>query len=434
MINDTYDENLSLIKRVDLKINEYKDKYDILKVSELQYERMRVAGNANIIAKTIGGMFDKGEQVLKNTLGSITPMGALQTGIGILKGKMNYDPIRGSLEREALAAWGRAVGPIEELPVSEYSQDSYRAQKVLTTTMTGFFEHKVLANIMMQRSYISPRTGRVYRNKKTPLSDIGSAAESNVFSDGSLKFSITPSEVPDSQDLRMAKNNKNTLIIRRHTRNYDNQEIKNKYYEEYAEYKSGQQIKTPFTFRIQNLASNVTLDLPAYISDVGESVSVSWESVSLLNRSEDLYVYGRAARDFNIDFFLFANSSGTNVDFSDSKNNVVSATITKGFQTDNIGIMSKSYMWKAMNFLHTLTRPAYANGIYSKAPYCRLTVADLFVGKLAIIESINISYPSLIWDLNLDDTTIGIKPMLANITMNGKILHDEVPSVKTTFY
>jgi len=191
-----------------------------------------------------------------------------------------------------------------------------------------------------------------------------------------------------------------------------------------------------FNFSIMNTINGQTLSLPAYIDSVGENVSTTWETVSLINRSEDLYIYNRAARDYSLSFWIFATH-----DLNDIESNVLSTqidyptTVVIGGK-DNVGLISKRQMWGSINFLHTLTRPQYdSSGKYLAAPYCMLRVGDLFNHKV-IIESMSIDYNDLVWDINIDVGAIsdGIKPMMAKITLNGKILHGGSPSINTEFY
>ena len=145
-------------------------------------------------------------------------------------------------------------------------------------------------------------------------------------------------------------------------------------------------------------------------------------------------MYDRASRTFTLSFYLFSSTKDV-VDFN-GKNTVTNATISKGFGEEKVGIISKKYMWDGLNFIHSLTRPAYGSGgTYLRSPHCRLTVADLFVDQLAIVESVNITYPPLIWDLTISDGSSGkILPMVSHISLNGILLHDNTPSVTTKFY
>ena len=95
-------------------------------------------------------------------------------------------------------------------------------------------------------------------------------------------------------------------------------------------------------------------------------------------------------------------------------------------------------LWNRLNFLHTCTRPAYtSDGRFDKAPYCLLDLGDVYHGITTVIESINISYDPLIWDNNIagqPDKFMGVTPMVAQITLSGKLLHKRAPDAKYKFY
>jgi len=189
-----------------------------------------------------------------------------------------------------------------------------------------------------------------------------------------------------------------------------------------------------FKFRIVNLAKNPDEsqgeNFPAYIQNFNESISPSWNNISFINRSEDIYIYQRAERSFNLEFFLFATVL--------NEGDIIKTNLRdKGFvnhlpfnKSMTIDVIDKKTMWRKINFIQSLARPKYVEEKYNKAPYCRIWLGDLIKGQLAIIDGININYDPLIWDLNDGD----IKPMIAMISLTGKLLHNTPPSVDTNFY
>ena len=59
------------------------------------------------------------------------------------------------------------------------------------------------------------------------------------------------------------------------------------------------------------------------------------------------------------------------------------------------------------------------NLAFGRAPYCVLRIGD-FYNQMIVIDSISISYDPLQWDLNTEG--IGMQPLLANISMNFKMI------------
>lgn len=191
-----------------------------------------------------------------------------------------------------------------------------------------------------------------------------------------------------------------------------------------------------FTFKIQNLARNPGDDVewfPAYIEDFNESVTAEWGEISFINRSEDMYVYQRATRDFNLEFVLFAEQ--------EKRNAVVNATLTgdgdgsrfkfyMNNKTSTLEAVTKEDLWRKINFLHSLMRPKYEKGRYAASPFVRLWLGNLYTGIYAMVEELTIN-PSdpLLWDLADEN----IRPMIMKISMSGKFLHKKVPSASKDY-
>lgn len=183
--------------------------------------------------------------------------------------------------------------------------------------------------------------------------------------------------------------------------------------------------KSTFDFRILNLASGKEERFPAYIRNFNESVSSSWNSTALINHTENAYVYQNADRSFTLDFAVLATQE------EDGTENKEEYTVYTTNGTSTLQVIGKKDMWRKMNFLHSLTRPAYtSNGLYDKSPFCKIWIADLIKGQHAIVDGVSINYDPLLWDLNDGD----IKPMIAIITLSGKLLHSVQPSVNHIYY
>ena len=87
-----------------------------------------------------------------------------------------------------------------------------------------------------------------------------------------------------------------------------------------------------------------------------------------------------------------------------------------------------------MTFLHQCTRQGSArrfatadesgnlrarNSVFGRQPICILRVGDFFYTKI-IIENLTVDYHDSTWDMNPEG--FGMQPMMANITLNIKIL------------
>jgi hypothetical protein len=181
-----------------------------------------------------------------------------------------------------------------------------------------------------------------------------------------------------------------------------------------------------FTFKIKNLATGIEELFPAYIRNFVENITPSWNAMSFINRSEDIAVYQKTDRTFNMEFYLFATQAESNQQETPEQYTVYT---TNGAAT--LDVIGKDDLWRKTNFMHSITRPTYGeDGTYLKAPYCRLWIGNLIQGLVFIADGITINYEPLIWDLNGAD----VKPMINVVTLSGRFLHEEVPSAYTDFY
>ena len=63
-----------------------------------------------------------------------------------------------------------------------------------------------------------------------------------------------------------------------------------------------------------------------------------------------------------------------------------------------------------------------------------LYLGDVFHGITTVIESININYDPLLWDINITEKFKGVTPMVAQVTLSGKLLHKRAPDAYYKFY
>lgn len=82
-----------------------------------------------------------------------------------------------------------------------------------------------------------------------------------------------------------------------------------------------------------------------------------------------------------------------------------------------------------LTFLHQCTRQGPTmeqqgadNLAFGRAPVCILRVGDFFYTKI-VIDSLNIDYEPLVWDLNPEG--IGVQPMIANVSLSFKFIGAE---------
>lgn len=188
---------------------------------------------------------------------------------------------------------------------------------------------------------------------------------------------------------------------------------------------------------------------PAYIRALNEQFNAQWSQRTFFGRSEDVYIYNQANRSFNLDITLFATTDapprelrtpqfipgvmGPVVMFEEGGYPIpVSDLIPVGISTNEFPALmdnniTKTDLWKKMSFLESLCYPAYdEDGRYSRSPFCRITLGSLWENQLAIIQSVNIAYDPMIWDLNGKHFT----PMFINITLAGILIHDTSPGIQ----
>ena len=413
---DNYDENSSRIVAMNQVLKNYQSDFNMVKRAEMYYEQMRTLNKTTLVqidvTKSIG-----------NIVSSLS--------IGNVWESPGESAIDAALAEARSTVLARAVGPLEDLPVGDYVQDSVRMKNVITHTQIGP-EHRLIAKLVQMKG-----------NKLNPQNSPGGNAVSYLTTDDNgfiLSKSVPISDVPSTAELTSARRNAdNALLNFAETTNEDGtkKDLRNFWSRQlpYSQSWAEDIADETFNFAIFNQANNIRKSFPAYIRDLNEAASTSWNSISLINRSEDIYIYQRAERNFNLEFYIFASTMDEVKEYPDENQFPTVINITSGATIVEVGVMSKKMMWDRINFLHSLTRPTYtSDGHYDRAPYCRLFIGGLFQGINAIIDSVNISYDPLLWDINVDPTGDGVKPMVALITLSGKFIHSIAPSANHDFY
>lgn len=201
-----------------------------------------------------------------------------------------------------------------------------------------------------------------------------------------------------------------------------------------------------FPFKIQNLAKvgrvdpNDTFEIfPAYIRTMAESIDVQWSEKSYFGRSEAVNIYAGAGRSLTMDFTLFATNNGEPIDTFDEEGYPIPVSDFQGVTISIPGFgvttldstvmnnaISKTDLWRKIDFLSSLAYPAYdENDRYDRAPFIRLSIGHMYEDQLAVVQSINYSYEPLVWDINGEFYT----PMFAVVNLQFKLLHDQSPGL-----
>jgi len=416
-----YDPNISKIVAMDQALKNYSQDLGQIKAAEVHYERMRTLNNTTILQVDL-------QRSAGNILGSLS--------IDTIWNSPGDRAITAALAEARSSILSRAVGPLEGLPVGDYIQDSVRAKNVITHTMVGP-EQRLISKL----SQMQGNQWTTIRNYIESTSATNDKTISNVIRNKQIREGVNV--YVDGNDL------KDNLFSTKHGRvdtnslvnpaplGVSNKWLPEKYGAPYGNEYGIENISTDiFPLLIKNLASSRTVGFPAYISNFNEADSASWTNISLINRSEDLYIYQRAERSFNLEFHIVATTDKVIFDAKTKEYNSKGYPIRSILGPDGqtlVDVVNKKEMWSKINFLHQCTRPTYSDGKYDKAPYCRLWLGDLFTGIHMVIDSVNIGYDPMIWDININDFG-GIRPMVAVITLSGKFIHNKAPHAHYEFY
>lgn len=424
---DNYDENVSRITAMASVIDDYHTDSNMVKIAEIQYEKLRQLNRTAVI-----------QVDLKKSVGNIIKRLSIES-----IWKSPKDAVVSSAIQEARSTvLGRAVGPLEELPIGQYMEDSVRRIQVATHTQVGP-EQRLIAKLVQMKGN-DWNTVKQYGGLATYLTEIKDVQRDKALLNKNLKSTGNSNKSSIGinvlgQRLNIPFGPQNNIVS-----NDDN--MRNKWYPEgfgtqYGRDKAAEIANNGrFPFKLTNLASGIEVSFPPSIANLNESMNAMWGTISLINRSEDLYVYERADRTFTFDFTLYAVTdedsdklSNQAIDYN--KNGYPYVIIHDESGVREVPVITKLEMWNKINFLHTLTRPLYSStGRYEKAPYCKIYLGDLYKNRYCIFDNINVGYEPLIWDIGVDQYGGNIRPMIARITMNGKILGNTAPDVNSQFY
>lgn len=415
---DKYDSMSSRLRIMSDIIDTYNNSYDHITRAEIEYERLRTENKEALIRVNL-------EDQLSQAIGGLTIGGVFES-----PGQAAIETALNTIRSTTLA---RAVGPIEELPFTQL-QDGIRREIILSdtqiereqallaklsagsgNTLNPFFDYE------MRQAAEDAISGRKDRNR----------ADSEMAGD--------EYQIVEGIGVRQRKKDAMYDVVD----GVGVQELTNKWSRN-SQYVKPELAYEEFPFKIYNRATGKSEIFPAYIESLNEDFSPQWNTLSFINRSEDIYVYQRATRSYNIGIILFsANDFSTTTAEEVSEEVLGYSVIPTDVPSSTIDVISKEDMWRKINFINQCVYPTYAYGEsgtqrLNKAPYLKLWLGNLYNGIDIIIESLNISYEPIVWNLNADIGSpiygAGIKPMIARIVLGGKILHGSAPDGETNFY
>ena len=133
------------------------------------------------------------------------------------------------------------------------------------------------------------------------------------------------------------------------------------------------------------------------ITGLTETFSPSWDSIKFSGRADQGYKYGTFERSVSFNFQMWATSR-----------------------------IEMKPMYEKLEALSTFTMPEYHGSRGYQGMLMKFTLGDLYKNKLSFIDSLTYTYSDdAPWDLNLDGTDLGVRPMGIDVAIGFKVL-DEV--------
>jgi hypothetical protein len=348
--------------------------------------------NTNIQAKNILSQFKAAIDPLELAVGGASIANDILHGGNVLG---SFGKI---IKKMPMPSRIAGVGPAEELPIDLITN----YPKILTTTHTEF-ELKALKDRSFRRAAkLTVPRDLTFNTGKKLIKSIFSVPKTRPLSDGNEwseenQFTLS---VADEQDRQAATAALPVTEAGEWSRN-------NLYSSKYADQNKSLASKIlKFTIQAQHITSNNLEIFPAYIKSFNESIQVDWTPINFIGRSEPLVVYGSTRRQYSLDFMLF-------VDSGDTPN---SPQISASPLYDEIkkSSLSLSSMYSLIEFLHACTRPRYNGTSFAASPILKLTLGDFIKDQTCIIDTLNVSYDPLIWDMQTS-----VAPRFAHINMTG---------------
>ena len=142
------------------------------------------------------------------------------------------------------------------------------------------------------------------------------------------------------------------------------------------------------------------------VNGITETFSPSWDSLKFSGRADQGYKYSSFERSVSFNFKMWATSR-----------------------------TEMKPMYEKLEALSTFTMPLYRGASAYQGILVKMTLGDLYVDKLTFIESLSYTFPDEApWDVNLDGSDLGVRPMGIDISIGFKILDDVRPEYKGQVY
>ena len=142
------------------------------------------------------------------------------------------------------------------------------------------------------------------------------------------------------------------------------------------------------------------------INGLTETFSPSWDSIKFAGRADQGYKYGSFERSVTFNFQMWATSR-----------------------------IEMKPMYEKLEALSTFTMPLYRGERAYQGILVEFTLGDLYKNKLSFIESLTYTFSDdAPWDVNLDGSSLGVRPMGIDIAIGFKVLDDVRPEYKGKVY
>jgi hypothetical protein len=92
-------------------------------------------------------------------------------------------------------------------------------------------------------------------------------------------------------------------------------------------------------------------------------------------------------------------------------------------------------MYEKLEALSTFTMPEYAGSEGYQGMLVKFTLGDLYKDKLSFIDSLTYSFSDdAPWDVNLDKSDLGVRPMGIDVAIGFKVLDKVRPQYNAKVY
>ena len=186
----------------------------------------------------------------------------------------------------------------------------------------------------------------------------------------------------------------------------------------------------------KDLRDDTYLVFRGYVEGLTESVSPSWASTTYIGRSEPTHIYENAERTINFNLKLVAQTA-VELDAIYSKLNRLTSLAYPKYEDDSL-LQSGTEVVEVQEPNGVAQVPVYKSRM--KPPLTRLRIGELFGnsldkkrdGQLGFIGSLSYEWPDeATWEYRKGQRV----PKVINITIEYKVMHDEVPNMNTSnFY